>query len=180
MGYFIGLKAADDLDRIVEGLREVIPDCEQQQLHGMRGQAHITIAHLGRQFPDLSTFEAMAKTCSPFEISLGGVEIFRNSATTHLVLPVSMGRREMKRLHAKLQKPGKSIPRVFNAHITVATVPSSDGDSPSYLQMLGFRDRFGGRTWGNMVVDSICLFTSRRGVVRVMDRWRLSGTDEVM
>ena len=148
---------------------------------GLRGQAHITVAHLGRQMPDISTFEQISQTCVPFEISFEGVSIFRNQRTTHLVLPVAMGNAEMKLMYAKLRKTGKSPDRVFNAHMTVATVPTdAAGESVAYRKMLGFREKFKSQKWGNMVVDSFKLFTSTKGIVKVTDSWRLSGTEEVM
>lgn len=181
MGYFIGIQASDELEKIVQSLRSAIPGSEQEWLFGMQGQTHITLAHLGKQLPDTSNFEDIGMHTMPFEISVEGVSIFRNQKSTHLVLPIIVGLPEMRLLRTKLRKESRTPDRVFNAHMTVATVVTDkQGESASYRKMLGFRAKFQSQRWGRMVVNSFQLCSSTNGVAKISDRWSLRGHGEVM
>jgi 2'-5' RNA ligase len=182
MGYFVGIQAPNDIDRAVEAMRGAVPDCDQEKLIGLRDQSHITIAHLGKQMPDVEGFQQIAECSMPFEVTFQGLSIFRNQNTTHLVIPVvgeAVGK--LRVLHARMAKFSRSHGRTYNPHMTIATVPSDKaGESQSYRRMLALREKYRKQVWGQMVVCSFQLFSSTQGVVRVVDRWQLTAKEEVM
>ena len=181
MGYFTGIQASEEIDRAVEAMRGAVPDCAQEALVGVRGQTHITLAHLGRQLPDTSNFEQIGMASMPFEISIDGAAIFRNHRTTHLVLPVTKGNDELQMLELKMRKQSRSPARTYNGHLTVATIPTdAKNESIGYRKMIAFREKYGKQHWGRMVVTSFQLFTSTKGRCRISDRWHLTGREEVM
>jgi 2'-5' RNA ligase len=179
MGYFVGVPASDEFDTLIKSLRESISAIDYETLN--RGTPHITIAHLGKQRPDTERYQDVGASCQPFELSIEGVRIFRNTATTHLVLPVVQGEDELRGMHTRL-RPGRGIPdRDYSPHMTLASAPSdSQGESQVYQQMLAFRDKYAGHPWGRMVVVSFHLFSSSHGVAKSVDQWRMTSFKEVM
>lgn len=182
MGYFVGVQAPDDIDRVVESMRGAVPDCQEEKLIGMRGQSHSTIAHLGKQMPDVEGFQLIAECSMPFEVTCEGLSIFRNQNSTHLVMPiVGPGSGKLRVLHSRMQKFSKSFGRTYNPHMTISTVPTdAAGESRQYRRMLDLREKHRKQTWGNMAISSFQLFSSTQGVVRVVDRWQLTAKEEVM
>lgn len=179
MGYFVGVPASPEMATLVESLRGNVPGCHQDNQLGLRDHVHVTLAHLGKQTPDTEHFAEIAHGRMPFEASFEGASIFRNAKTTHLVLPVTLGSDSLRMLHAQLKKSGKNAGHVFVPHMTVSTIYSdAKGESESYPSMVEFRDRCQKHEWGRMIVSSFCLYSSRRGDCRVVDRWSLTGRGE--
>jgi 2'-5' RNA ligase len=176
IGYFAGIAASDEIETLIESLRDSFVSIEVKT-----STPHITLAHLGKQRPDTERFEDIGTSSQPFELSIEGVKIFRNKQTTHLVLPIVQGAGELRLLNSQLRTGGKVPDRNYSPHMSILSAPSDvRGESVEYKEMLKFRNKYKGHVWGRMVVTSFKLFSSTQGVCRVVDQWRLSSGRGVM
>ena len=182
IGYFAGIKGSEEFDMLIRQMRQTsFPSIDVSKWDGLKEQAHITLAHLGKQRPDTERFQDVGQSREPFEISIEGVKIFSNQQTTHLVLPIVHGSDELRMLNAHLRTAGKVLDRGYTPHMTVVSALNDRrGETDAYRQMLLFREKYHDKVWGRMVVTSFHLFTSTQGVCRAVDVWRLSGKGEVM
>lgn len=184
MGYFVGIKMDAKFDTLRKMMREPFKKelpTEYAKTAGLIDQAHITLAHLGKQMPDTETFQQVGESTQPFTLLVRGVTIFRNSQTTHLVLPVTEGKDKLRTLNASLRRGGRAPDRSYTPHMTIVSIPNDeDGQSDGYQRMLKIRDKFKAKEWGTLHVAAFHLFSSTQGVVRVVDRWALSASESVM
>ena len=181
MGYFVGAKASSEFETLIHSLREeLLSGAGEDDSRPQAGKdAHITIAHLGKQLPDTERFQDVAASHAPFEVDIQGASVFRNKQTTHLVLPVCQGADELRVLHTCLRSEA-SYGMSYNPHITVLSFSSEIEDNLIYRQVIKFRKKFAQQKWGAFPILKFCLFSSRSGVVSSRDSWRLNAAKDVM
>lgn len=181
MGYFTGLQVPENLDKEVETLRNIVGGSDAVEKSGLKGQSHITIAHVGPHYPDTEKFAALAHIIPPFNVQLKGLGIFRNAEKTHLVMKVDRGAGDIRALRAMLGSRARSAADSM-PHITVTSIPTmgTAEQDELYKKMLELRHRHREHVWGEMHASAFKLYGSTLGVCRILDSWTMLGTKEVM